>query len=211
MHVLADSFFEKANNWKQEFLALRAIVQSCKLSETIKWKHPCYTNHEANIVLIHGFKDYCALLFFKGALLKDPKKILVQQTKNVQAARQIRFNNVQDILKSKAIIKSYIKEAVQIELAGLEVAYKETNNFEVPHVIEDYFKKNKLVQKAFYALSPGRQKGYLLHFASAKQVSTQLSRIEAVKQKILCGKGLNDCTCGLSKRMPNCDGSHKFI
>lgn len=210
MNPQVDQFIIKAKSWQKEFDALRNIVLECKLEETIKWKHPCYTLEGANIVLIHGFKAYCALLFFKGALIKDTKGILVQQTVQVQSARQIRFTKLQEIVKQKAVIKSYIKQAIDIEKSGAKVETKKTEVYPLPEELTAIFKKNVLLKKAFFALTPGRQRAYILFFDGAKQSTTRNARIEKSITKILCGKGLNDCTCGLSKRMPNCDGSHKF-
>ena len=210
MDPLVDQFILNTKQWQKEFDALRDIVMECKLEETIKWKHPCYMQDGANIVLIHGFKTYCALLFFKGALLNDSKGILVQQTEQVQAARQIRFTSLQEIIKQKAMIKSYIKEAIAIEKSGEKVVLKKPAATKIPEELSTFFKKNPSLKKAFEALTPGRQKAYILFFDGAKQASTRVARIEKSMPKIMCGKGLNDCTCGLSKRMPNCDGSHKF-
>jgi len=187
-----DFFFNKANKWQEEFLALRAIALDCPLTEELKWGKPCYTFQENNVVLIHGFKEYCALLFIKGALLKDAKKILVQQTENVQAARQLRFTTVQEILKMKATAKAYIREAIAVEKAGLEVSFKKTAEFAMPAEFQNKLDKSKSLKAAFEALTPGRQRAYLLYFSTAKQVATRESRIEKCTQKILDGKGLND-------------------
>ena len=210
MNPQVDQFIIKAKSWQKEFDALRNIVLECKLEETIKWKHPCYTLEGANIVLIHGFKSYCALLFFKGALIDDTKNVLVQQTEQVQSARQIRFANLQEIVKQKAVIKAYIKQATALEKSGAKVERKKTDDIVISEELSSIFKKNAPLKKAFLALTPGRQRAYLLFFEGAKQSATRIARIEKSMPKILCGKGLNDCTCGLSKRMPNCDGSHKF-
>jgi uncharacterized protein YdeI (YjbR/CyaY-like superfamily) len=210
MNPQVDQFIIKAKKWQKEFDALRNIVLECKLEETIKWKHPCYTLEGANIVLIHGFKAYCALLFFKGALINDTKAVLVQQTEQVQSARQIRFTNLQEIVKQKAVIKSYIKQAIDIEKSGAKVETKKTEAYPLPEELTAIFKKDVQLKKAFSALTPGRQRAYILFFDGAKQSATRIARIEKSIPKIMCGKGLNDCTCGLSKRMPTCDGSHKF-
>lgn len=210
MNPQVDQFIMNAKNWQKEFDTLRNILLACKLEESIKWKHPCYQYEGSNIVLIHGFKDYCAVLFIKGALLKDEKGILVKQTENVQAARQIRFTNLESIVKQKTVIKAYIKEAIELEKTGAKVQFKSKEEFPVPEELKAVFNKNPKFKKAFEALTPGRQKGYLLFFESAKQQATRINRIEKSISKILCGKGINDCTCGLSKRMPSCDGSHKF-
>ena len=210
MNPLVDQFILKSKQWQKEFDALREIVLECKLEETIKWKHPCYTLHDANVVLIHGFKSYCAILFFKGVLINDTKGLLVQQTEQVQSARQIRFTSLQDIVKQRAVIKSYIKLAIALEKSGAKLEIKKPDSLKISEELATIFKKNVPLKKAFEALTPGRQKGYHLFFDGAKQSATRIARIEKSIPKIMCGKGLADCTCGLSKRMPNCDGSHKF-
>ncbi len=192
MPTKVDTFLSKAKKWKEEMTLLREIALECKLAEDYKWMHPCYCLHDANIVVIHGFKEYVALLFFKGVLLKDPKRILVQQTANVQAARQLRFTSLDEIKKQRAVIKSYIKEAIQIELSGQKVELKKTAEFTMPEEFEKRLKKDKKLKAAFEALTPGRQRGYLLYFASAKQTATRESRIEKYIPNILQHKGLND-------------------
>ena len=192
MNPKVDFFFTKAKKWQQEFETLRTIILDCGLTEELKWGQPCYMFEKSNIVLMHGFKEYCALLFFKGALLKDAKGILIQQTANVQAARQIRFTTVQEIVKMKAVIKAYILEAVKVEEAGLKVELKKTSEFNMPEEFQKKLTKNATLKKAFYALTPGRQRGYLLHFSQAKQAKTRESRIEKNIPKILDGKGLED-------------------
>jgi uncharacterized protein YdeI (YjbR/CyaY-like superfamily) len=187
-----DFFFSKAKKWKEEFERLRAIVLDCGLSEELKWGKPCYTFQKSNIVLIHGFKDYCALLFFKGALLKDAKGILVQQTENVQAARQVRFTNVREIVKMEPVLKAYIKEAIEVERAGLNVTYKKTSEFKVPEEFQNKLDEIPALKAAFDALTPGRQRGYLFYFSQAKQSKTRESRVEKCMQQILSGKGLDD-------------------
>ncbi|MGC4377668.1 YdeI family protein [Fictibacillus sp. Mic-4] len=185
-----DGFIKKPKKWKEEFEALRNIVLDCGLTEDIKWMHPCYMYEGKNIVLIHGFKEYCALLFHKGALLKDPHGILVQQTENVQAARQIRFTNVQEIVEMEPILKAYIYEAIEVEKAGLEV--KKNTEWIIPEELETKFEEIPALKTAFEALTPGRQRAYILHFSGAKQSKTRQSRIEKCMEKILAGKGLND-------------------
>src|SRR5262245_19681707 len=187
-----DFFFTTAQRWKEEFEKLRTIVLDCGLTEELRWGCPCYTFEERNVVLIHGFKEYCALLFFKGVLLKDAKGILIQQTKNVQSARQIRFTNVREIVKLKTILKTYIHEAIQMEKAGLSVNYKNTSEFKIPEEFRNQLDKIPALKAAFAALTPGRQRGYLLYFAAPKQSKTRESRIEKCTSKILNGKGLND-------------------
>lgn len=192
MNPKVDWFFDKAEKWQKEFEQLRTIVLACGLTEELKWGNPCYTFGGNNIVLIHGFKEYCALLFFKGALLKDVDHILIQQTKNVQGARQIRFTNVKEIVKLKPSLKAYIYEAIEVEKAGLKVDLKTTKEFSVPEEFQNKLNKNPALKTAFKALTPGRQKAYLLYFAAPKQTRTRESRIEKFIQPILDGKGLND-------------------
>ncbi|MCW7483132.1 YdeI/OmpD-associated family protein [Leptospira kanakyensis] len=187
-----DYYFQELKSWKKEFEILRSIAMGSKLAEEIKWGQPCYTLNGQNIFLIHGFKDYCAILFFKGALLKDPKNILIQQTKNVQSARQIRFQNVSEIKKLKTIIKSYIKEALQIEESGKKVKMKKTTEFEVVEEFLRRMEQNPKLQTAFESLTPGRQRAYLLHFSGAKKSETREERISKHEKNILNGKGLND-------------------
>ncbi|MCU9614914.1 YdeI family protein [Caldibacillus lycopersici] len=187
-----DGFIRKATKWKAEYETLRKIVLDCDLTEEIKWMHPCYTFENKNIVLIHGFKEYCALLFPKGALLKDPNHILIQQTENSQSARQIRFTNVQEIVELEPAIKGYISEAIEVEKAGLEVEFKKHSDYPVPEELETKFAENPELKTAFEALTPGRQRAYLLYFAQAKQSKTRVTRIEKYTEKILEGKGLND-------------------
>ncbi|MAC96265.1 MAG: hypothetical protein CMC96_12285 [Flavobacteriales bacterium] len=187
-----DRFLEKANSWKEEMKLLRKICLDCGLSEDFKWMHPCYTLNGKNIVLIHGFKNYCALLFHKGALLKDTDNILIQQTENVQAARQIRFSAKKDIIELEPTIKAYIFEAIEVEKAGLEVKMKKTSEFDMPEELQNAFINDPDLKKAFESLTPGRKRGYLLHFSKAKQSKTREVRIEKSKPKIFEGKGLND-------------------
>lgn len=185
-------FFDKAKKWRNEFEKLRTIILDCQLTEELKWGKPCYTFQKSNIVLIHGFKDYCALLFFKGALLKDSNHLLIQQTENVQAARQIRFTNVLEIVESESILKSYILEAIDVEKAGLEVTYKKTSEFKMPEEFQNKLNKSPALKKAFMALTPGRQRGYLLYFSAAKQSKTRESRVDKCIPQIIDGKGLNE-------------------
>ncbi|HET6872040.1 MAG TPA: YdeI family protein [Sporolactobacillaceae bacterium] len=187
-----DEFLSKAKKWKEEYEKLSEIVLDCDLTEEFKWMHPCYTFQKKNIVLIHGFKDYCALLFPKGALLKDADGILVQQTENVQAARQIRFTNAKEIVELEPALKAYIYEAIKVEKAGLEVKLKETKEFTIPEEFQTQLDEMPALKTAFEALTPGRQRAYLLYFSSPKQSKTRVSRVEKYKQHILDGKGLND-------------------
>jgi uncharacterized protein YdeI (YjbR/CyaY-like superfamily) len=192
MNTKVDFFFRKAKKWQEEFEKLRTIVLDCGLTEELKWGVPCYTFQKSNIVLIHGFKKYCALLFFKGALLKDAKGILIQQTKNVQAARQIRFTSVQEIVKMKTILKTYIHEAIEVEKAGLKVNFKKTTEFIVPEEFQHKLDEIPGLKTAFKSLSPGRQRAYILYFSAPKQSKTRESRVEKGMQQILIGKGLDD-------------------
>jgi uncharacterized protein YdeI (YjbR/CyaY-like superfamily) len=193
MNPKVDFFFSKAKEWQEEFEKLRRIILDCReLTEELRWGKPCYTFQGSNIVLIHGFKEYCALLFFKGALLKDAKGILIQQTENVQAARQIRFTNVREIVEMKSVLKAYIHEAIQVEKAGLTVDYKKTSEFAIPEEFQRKLDKIPALKTAFNALTPGRQRGYILYFSAAKQSKTRASRVEKYTQQILKGKGLDD-------------------
>jgi len=187
-----DFYFDKARKWQEELQRLRTIVLDCGLTEELKWGVPCYTFQQRNIVLIHVFKEYCALLFFKGALLNDAHGVLVQQTENVQAARQIRFTNAREIFKLKAILKAYIFEAVEVEKAGLKVNLKKTSAFKVPEEFQKKLDKNRALKTAFKALTPGRQRAYILYFSAPKQSKTREARVEKSVQNILNGKGLND-------------------
>ena len=192
MNPKVDFYFSKAKKWQEELEQLRMIVLDCQLTEELKWGVPCYRFHKSNIVLIHVFKEYCALLFFKGALLNDANGILIQQTKNVQAARQIRFTNVRVIVKMKPILKAYIHEAIEVEKAGLKVDLKKTAEYKIPEEFQNKLDGNPALKSAFKALTPGRQRGYILHFSAPKQSKTRESRVEKCMQQILNGKGLND-------------------
>jgi Uncharacterized protein conserved in bacteria len=192
MNPEVDWFFNKATKWQDEYSELRMLVLDCGLTEELKWGCPCYTWQKSNIVLIHGFKNYCALLFMQGAMLKDAKKILVQQTENVQSARQIRFANIQEILKNKSTIKAYIKEAIAINKAGLKVELKKTTEYKTPEEFQNVLDDMPELKTAFQALTPGRQRGYLLYFSAPKQAKTREARIEKYLQQILDGKGLDD-------------------
>ena len=192
MNSKADWFFTKQTKWQDAYSELRTLALDCNLTEELKWGCPCYTVEKRNIILIHGFKDYCALLFMQGALLKDAKKILVQQTENVQSARQIRFKNLEEILKNKTTVKAYIKEAIAIDKAGLKVELKKTTEYNIPEEFQIVLKDMPQLKTAFQALTPGRQRGYLLYFSAPKQVKTRETRIEKYLQQILDGKGLDD-------------------
>lgn len=187
-----DELINNAKSWKEEFERLRSIALECGLNESLKWRLPCYTDQNKNIVIIQGFKEYCALMFFKGALLQDPKGILVRPGDNSQSQRQIRFTNVQEIDEMEASLKSYIHKAVEVEKAGLEVQFKETEEYPIPEELQAKFEENPALKAAFEALTPGRQRAYILYFSKAKQSKTREARIEKYTQSILDGKGLND-------------------
>ena len=192
MNPKVDFFFSKATKWQKEYEKLRTIILDCGLTEELKWGCPCYTFQNTNIVLIHGFKEYCAVLFFKGALLNDPNGILIQQTKNVQAARQVRFTNIQEIVKMERILKAYIYEAIEVEKAGLKVNSKKASEFPMPDEFQNKLDKMPALKNAFDALTPGRQRAYKLYFSAAKQSKTREARVEKYMKQILNGKGLND-------------------
>ena len=192
MNPKVDFFFNKASKWKEEYEALRSIALDCQLTEELKWGQPCYTLNQKNVVLIHGFKEYCAFLFFKGVLLKDPKSLLIQQTESVQSARQIRFTSVQEIIKNKKTLKAYIIQAMEIEEAGLKVELKKTSDYAVPEEFQKRLKENSALKKAFHSLTPGRQRAYLYYFSQAKQSKTREARVEKYVKQILKGKGLDD-------------------
>ncbi len=193
MNSQIESFFDKDSKWKEEYLLLREIITSHNnLIQEFKWMHPCYTFNGKNIVLIHGFKDYCALLFYKGVLIKDPAGILIQQTENVQSARQIRFKDLVEIKDLKSTIHAYIKEAIEIEKSGKKVKMKEVKDYPIPEEFQRLLDDDKEFSEAFYSLTPGRQKGYLFYIGQAKQSATRESRIEKYYQKIIEGKGIDD-------------------
>ncbi|AWD68330.1 MULTISPECIES: YdeI family protein [Priestia] len=192
MNPKVDEFLTKAKKWKEEYETLRKIVLDCELTEDFKWMNPCYTFEKKNIVLIHGFKEYCALLFPKGSLLQDSHGILIQQTENVQGARQIRFTNVQEIAEKEAVLKAYIHEAIEVEKAGLKVKAKKPEELIIPEELQHKFDEIPDLKDAFTTLTPGRQRAYILHFSAAKQSKTRASRVEKCIPNILNGKGLND-------------------
>ncbi len=197
MNPKVDWFFDKDTKWQKEYQKLRTICLAPiaiggGLMEELKWGCPCYTFENTNVVLIHGFKDYCALLFFKGALLNDPNGILIQQTKNVQSARQIRFTNVREIARMEKVIKAYVYEAIEVERAGLKVKLKKTSDFKIPDEFQTQLDKKPALKKAFEALSPGRQRAYIFYFSQAKQSKTREGRVKKYFPQILKGKGLDD-------------------
>jgi len=192
MNPKVDFYFSEAEKWRDELAKLRTIVLDSPLTEELKWGVPCYTFQKSNILLIHVFKEYCALLFVKGALLKDPAGVLIQQTENVQAARQVRFTNVQEIVELESTLKAYINEAIQGEVSGLKVNYKKAEEFSIPDEFLSKLEDNPDLETAFYALTPGRQRAYLLYFSAPKQSKTREARVEKFLLQILSGKGLND-------------------
>jgi uncharacterized protein YdeI (YjbR/CyaY-like superfamily) len=192
MNPKCDWFFEKDTKWKKEYQKLRTIALDCGLMEELKWGCPCYAYNDTNVVLIHGFKEYCAYLFFKGALLNDPEGILIQQTKNVQSARQIRFTNLKEITGMTAVLKSYIYEAIEVERAGLKVKMKKTADYKIPEEFQKKLDKSATLKKAFESLTPGRQRAYIFYFSQPKLSKTREDRVEKYKKQILSGKGLDD-------------------
>jgi uncharacterized protein YdeI (YjbR/CyaY-like superfamily) len=191
MNPKVDEFINNAQKWQEEFEKLRMIVLECGLSEELKWGVPCYTFEKKNIVLIHGFKEYCAILFVKGALLNDAKGILITQTENVQAARQVRFTNVREIVEMEDILKAYIYEAIEAEKAGLKVNFKKTTEYIIPEEFQNKLDETPALKSAFGALTPGRQRAYILYFSAPKQSKTREARVEKYMQQILNGEGLN--------------------
>lgn len=187
-----DAYLNREETWRKEFEALRAILRDFDLSEDFKWGHPCYALGKTNIVLMHGFKEYCALLFFKGALMKDPSGVLVQQTENVQAARQIRFTGADEIKRMANVLKSYIQDAIEVEKAGLKVTLKKTTEFEIPEEFRTRLDESPDLKAAFESLTPGRQRAYILHFSGAKQSTTRAARVEKYIPRILESKGIDD-------------------
>jgi uncharacterized protein YdeI (YjbR/CyaY-like superfamily) len=192
MNPKVDAFMKKPGKWQKEFQKLRQIILSCQLTEELKWGVPCYTLGKSNIVLIHGFKEYCAILFVKGALLKDARGVLIQQTQNVQAARQIRFTNVRQIVELEPVLKAYIHEAVEAEKAGLKVNLKKTSDFRIPAEFQSKLDASPALKAAFKALTPGRQRAYIFYFSAPKQSKTRESRVAKSTQRIIHGKGLDD-------------------
>ena len=209
MNPKVDDYLLRITAWQEELSMLRNILLECGLTEELKWGIPCYVFESSNIILLQNFKAYCAIGFLKGALLQDTKGLLKKPGENTQGSRVFPFLNTKEIVKQKALIKAYIFEAIEIEKAGLKITTSAAA-IEIPEELEQQFKKNPAFKKAFYQLTPGKQRAYLIHFTGAKQSATRTSRIEKYTPQILCGKGFYDCTCGLSKKMPICDGSHKF-
>ena len=211
MNPKVDTYISELSKFKTEIEQLRAIVLDCGLVEELKWGVPCYMYQKTNIIMLGTFKEFCIISFLKGVLLHDAEGILTQQGENVQSGRVIKFTDAKEIVKLKATIKAYIFEAIEIERAGLKVEMKKTEEFDVPEELTSILKKDAKFKKAWEGLTPGRQRGYLLHFSGSKNSQTRQSRIEANTSRIMKGKGIHDCICGLSKKMPGCDGSHKQL
>ena len=211
MNPNADEFYMQAKNWKSEMEQLRMIVLECNLVEDFKWKQPCYTYKGKNILIVSAFKDFAALNFFKGALLADPYNMLAKPGEFTQQGRFMKFNDVDKILNNATKIKEYILEAIDVEESGVKIDMKKTEDYPFPLELEELFNNDISFRSAFNSLTPGRQRAYLMYFSQAKQSQTRIDRIEKYKPRILLGKGITDCTCGHSQRMPNCDGTHKRI
>ena len=211
MNAKVDDYIFNAKKWQSEIKQLRELLLDCGLTEEFKWRTPCYSFKGKNVVLIGSFKEYCALSFFKGTLLQDSNGILSKPGENSQAIRFFKFRNLEEIIDQKSIIKAYVYEAIEIEKAGLKVNFKSNTELELVKELQLALDKNPSLKTAFEALTPGRQRAYNIYFSGSKQSKTRETRIEKYTERILAGKGFNDCVCGLSKKMPNCDGSHKYI
>jgi uncharacterized protein YdeI (YjbR/CyaY-like superfamily) len=211
MNPQIDELIRNSKSWRSEMEALRQILLNCGLTEEYKWRQACYTHQAKNIAIIGAFKDYCGLAFFKGVLLMDEEKLLVSAGENSQSSRLLKFTGVNQIHSIEATIKAYIFEAIEVEKAGLKVEFKKSKNLDFPEELTEKMEKEPVFKAAFESLTPGRQRAYNLFFSGAKQSATRVTRIEKYVDRILKGKGINDCVCGHSKRMPNCDGSHKYI
>jgi uncharacterized protein YdeI (YjbR/CyaY-like superfamily) len=210
MKPQVDEYLDRLQKWPEELGVLRSIALECMLTETVKWGVPCYTYQYANLLMLGSFKEYCCISFFKGVLMSDPHGILTSPGENSQSVKMVKFTNLQEIVTLKPILKEYIYEAIEVENLGLKVETKKLFNLVFAEELIQVLSQDSVFKTAFEALTPGRQRAYNLFFTAAKQSATRLSRIEKYRQQILDGKGINDCTCGLSKRMPTCDGSHKF-
>ncbi len=209
-HPKVEEFLSKAHRWPNELLQFRRIILDCGLEEDFKWRNPCYTFHGNNIIILGEFKDYCAFSFFKGVLLADTEHLLQKPGENSQSVRLFKFKNIEEILRLEPIIKTYIYEALEVDKIGLKVELKSNTELEFPEELLLKMDADAAFKKAFEALTPGRQRAYNLFFTGSKQSATRLSRIDKYIDRIMQGKGINDCICGFSKRMPNCDGSHKY-
>jgi uncharacterized protein YdeI (YjbR/CyaY-like superfamily) len=211
MNTTVTQYIASAKYWKEELQAIREILLETELIEDFKWRTSCYTLNNKNIVIIAPFKEYFALAFFNGAAISDSAKLLVKAGANTQSGRQLRFKDSKEILHQKAIIKKYIKEAISIQTTNIVETTRPAAPLVEVQELNTIFKSDVAFKKAFQALTPGRQRGYLIYFSGAKQSETRVTRIEKYRDRILSGIGITDCTCGLSKRMPNCDGSHKYL
>lgn len=211
MHPKVDDFIQRTNQWQDEYLLLQKILLECGLTEELKWGNPCYTFKKSNMMMIAGFKGFIALSFLKGVLLQDTEKLLVAPGENSQSVRYLKFTSVQEITNQLDTIKTYIFESIEVEKAGIKVNKKKSSHLDLIDELKDKMNENQAFKEAFEALTPGRQRGYHLYFSSAKQSKTRIDRIEKYRQRILDGIGIHDCICGQSKRMPNCDGSHKYL
>jgi len=211
MNSRVDDYIRGKLKWEQELQALRTIVLDCGLTEEWKWRAPCYTHQNANVVMVSALKECCVLSFMKGALLQDAEGVLVKPGENTRVGRVIRFTNVQEIIELESILKSYIDEAIELETSGVKVDPANHRELDIPQELLDKFDESPALKSAFELLTPGRQRGYVLHFSGAKRATARASRIEKYVDRILNGKGIHDCVCGLSRKMPNCDGSHKDI
>ncbi len=209
MSPKVDAFLVKLDKWQAELILLRSLLLEMGLEEDLKWSSPCYSHEKSNLVILQGFKEYFAILFFKGVLLTDTGKIFSKPGENTQSSRQIRFTHLEDILSKETLIKAYIQEAIEVEKSGAKVTLKKIEEYVVPDEFQNAMEEDDALKTAFARLTPGRQRMYLMHFAEAKQEATRIARIEKNKNRILMGKGLGDCICGLSQKMPTCDGSHK--
>ena len=210
MNPEVDNFMANTSRWQLEIKALRSILLDCQLQEELKWRQPCYTFQGVNLAIIASFKSHCALSFLKGTLLQDANQLLVSPGENSQSVRYLSFTNVAEIRELEATLKSYVFEAIEIEKAGIKVVKIKSEDVSYCEELHVKLEEDSTFSQAFEALTPGRKRGYTLFFEAAKQTKTRESRIEQYRHRILMGKGINDCVCGLSKRMPNCDGSHKF-
>jgi len=211
MNPSVDEFLEKTNRWQAELTALRNMMLDCQLIETLKWGQPCYMFNKSNVIILGNFKESCIVSFIKGSLLSDTEKLLQKPGENTQGGRVLRFHSLQEIIENESIIKAYVFEAIEVEKAGLKIAPRDTSTEKVISELLQRFEENPNLKKAFEALTPGRQRAYNMFFEAAKQSSTRLNRIDSYTERILNKKGINDCVCGLSKRMPGCDGSHKQL
>lgn len=211
MNPKVDEFLNNATQWQNEMRLLRSIALACGLTEEMKWKQPCYTFQGRNILIVSSFKEYAVMAFFKGVLLRDEKKILISPGENSHHVRQIRIQSEEEIQELQSLIKTNIFEAIELEKQGLKVETRVVSDYDTPEELSIKFEESPELKEAFDALTPGRQKGYLLFFSQAKQSSTRFARIEKYTSRILKGQGMNDCVCGHSKRMPSCDGSHKYF